>query len=131
MQSFAKQDPYDVVWVEPKPEPVRRGTMTMRRWRERNRLRAHHQSVVANHRTQSRRAGYKATLTFTQWWALLEAVAWCCVACGERTERLSLDRIKPHCRGGGTTLANVQPLCGYCNKSKGTKVIDYRKERAA
>ncbi|HEY8665872.1 MAG TPA: DUF262 domain-containing protein [Tepidisphaeraceae bacterium] len=34
---------------------------------------------------------------------------------------LQIDHVKPHSRGGATTLENAQILCEKCNKSKGAK----------
>lgn len=51
--------------------------------------------------------------------------AWhnCCAVCGARGDapgvQLEMDHIVPHALGGPTTIANLQPLCGPCNRAKG------------
>lgn len=44
-----------------------------------------------------------------------------CQACGSRTE-MQYDHIIPVAHGGGSTEANVQILCGPCNRRKGASV---------
>lgn len=41
-----------------------------------------------------------------------------CRECG-RTDRLSIDHIKPQSKGGGNEPSNLQVLCVYCNSTKG------------
>jgi hypothetical protein len=48
-----------------------------------------------------------------------------CLRC-KREENLQIDHVKPWSRGGYTTEANLQTLCGRCNRWKGTKEIDFR-----
>jgi len=121
----ATYDPDDAVWIE--PEPIKAGTRRMRRWRQRNRMRALVQSQVAKHRTDARRRGVACTLTFAQWWAYLERVGWLCLCCGDQPDSLHIDCVKPMSKGGAFSLDNAQPLCGPCNRAKGTKEIDYRR----
>ena len=63
-----------------------------------------------------------------------------CLCCG-RTEaalvtvglKLVPDHIVPVSKGGTNYISNIQPLChgkGGCNNHKGTKTIDYRRNRA-
>ena len=49
-----------------------------------------------------------------------------CLNCGSNY-KLSLDHIKPVCKGGKNNVDNLQPLCKNCNSKKGKKIIDYRK----
>lgn len=48
-----------------------------------------------------------------------------CLCCG-KSENVTLDHVVPVAKGGGDSVNNLQPLCFTCNRSKGTKVIDYR-----
>lgn len=61
----------------------------------------------------------------TQREEILRKYKYRCVACGvldgEPGVTLQMDHIVPHSKGGRTTLANLQPLCGPCNLKKGNK----------
>ena len=62
-----------------------------------------------------------------------------CLCCGRSKEELALvglklvlDHVLPVVLGGSTDISNLQPLCDGadgCNNHKGTKHIDYRKQR--
>lgn len=52
----------------------------------------------------------------------------CCLACGS-TRYLAVDHILAVINGGDSSRENLQLLCKFCNSSKGTKTIDYRKDR--
>jgi len=41
-----------------------------------------------------------------------------CVNCGSE-EELQFDHVIPHAKGGGAAVANIQILCGDCNRAKG------------
>jgi 5-methylcytosine-specific restriction endonuclease McrA len=43
-----------------------------------------------------------------------------CRQCGS-TAQLHFDHVIPISRGGANTLANIQLLCGACNRAKGAK----------
>ena len=45
-----------------------------------------------------------------------------CVYCGETYElnELTLDHVKPRCRGGEDLTTNVVPACQKCNQGKGS-----------
>ena len=47
-----------------------------------------------------------------------------CLACGK--DEATIDHVVPVSRDGANEIWNVQPLCGFCNTSKGTKTVDYR-----
>lgn len=47
-----------------------------------------------------------------------------CLKCGKN--EVTMDHIVPVSKGGRHSIENLQPLCGSCNSSKGTKTIDYR-----
>ena len=44
-----------------------------------------------------------------------------CVECGSK-ERLEYDHIIPVSKGGSNTDRNIQLLCEYCNRSKGSSI---------
>lgn len=48
-----------------------------------------------------------------------------CLKCGEK-KKLVPDHVVPVSKGGGNTIANIQPLCEKCNLEKFTKETDYR-----
>lgn len=56
-----------------------------------------------------------------------------CVMCGaaESLFKLTPDHVVPLSRGGAGGIENIQPLCGPCNSSKNSKVIDLRKKSVA
>ena len=60
------------------------------------------------------------------WQALVRMAEGKCLCCGKK-RKLELDHIKPVMEGGTSNLENLQPLCRWCNASKGTERIDYRK----
>jgi 5-methylcytosine-specific restriction endonuclease McrA len=45
-----------------------------------------------------------------------------CRQCGS-TEKLHFDHVIPVSRGGANTIANIQLLCGPCNRSKAAKLV--------
>lgn len=51
---------------------------------------------------------------------IFERDNWECCNCGS-LDRLVPDHIVPLCRGGDTTLENMQTLCWFCNSSKSTR----------
>jgi 5-methylcytosine-specific restriction endonuclease McrA len=75
-----------------------------------------------------RRTGVIGRITPAEWEAILELYGRKCLACGvgEGEGRLQIDHVIPVAKGGRTTVDNVQPLCGKCNRKKGTKSTDYR-----
>lgn len=46
-----------------------------------------------------------------------------CVYCGETYDlsKLTLDHVKPRCRGGEDLTRNVVPACRKCNQDKGSR----------
>jgi 5-methylcytosine-specific restriction endonuclease McrA len=46
-----------------------------------------------------------------------------CIYCGS-TEELTIDHIRPRCRGGETTASNCVTACRPCNQAKGSLQIN-------
>ena len=92
-----------------------------RRWQQENRERSNLLSRIKKQRR--RNAG---TLTVEDWELVLEVYGRNCLACGQ--PGVTIDHVIPVSAGGPNVISNVQPLCGRCNTSKGTKTIDYRPE---
>ena len=93
----------------------------MRRWQQENR---EYSNLLSRIKKQRRRAA--GTLTVEDWELVLDVYGQACLACGK--DEVTIDHVIPVSRGGPNEISNVQPLCGFCNTSKGTKTIDYRPE---
>ncbi|HIQ05022.1 MAG TPA: DEAD/DEAH box helicase, partial [Anaerolineae bacterium] len=53
-----------------------------------------------------------------------------CLCCDSRSRRgWQVDHILPDYYGGGNRLANLQTLCGECNRAKKTRTINFRNTR--
>ena len=102
------------------PEKKRAAT---RRWR----LSHPQKEREYKHRRRARKSGNGGSFTSTEWKLLCEKYDYLCLGCGER-KPLEADHIVPIARGGTSDIENIQPLCRFCNSSKGAKTIDYRKE---
>jgi 5-methylcytosine-specific restriction protein A len=83
-----------------------------------------------NSRRDRRRAHMAAGGVFTaaEWRSIKAAQGYTCLRCGRREPeiRLTVDHVIPLSRGGPNVAANVQGLCGPCNKAKGSSSTDYR-----
>ncbi len=64
-----------------------------------------------------------------QWEELKAYYSYTCLCCGRREPdiTLTMDHVIPISKDGINAIENIQPLCGSCNSSKGTKIVDYRK----
>jgi len=85
-------------------------------------------ALTSRLKKQRRRAA--GVLTADEWRQIQAQYGHRCLACGSDGP-LTIDHVVPVSKGGANTAANVQPLCGPCNSSKGTKTIDYRPATAA
>jgi len=75
-------------------------------------------------RTAKTKAG--GYYTYDQWIALCAKCDNKCLCC-DKKKKLTPDHVIPVSKGGTSSIDNIQPLCGPCNSSKGTKTTDYRK----
>lgn len=82
--------------------------------------------------SRMRAAKSLGTHSFMEWSILFEQCGRRCVKCGAIGLRdIHKDHIVPVSLGGSDAIGNIQPLCGYCNTSKGADCIDYRPLRVA
>ena len=58
--------------------------------------------------------------THSQWIEMKEHFHYCCIYCGKKTLRLTMDHITPLSKGGAHTKINIVPSCGPCNSKKHT-----------
>jgi 5-methylcytosine-specific restriction endonuclease McrA len=100
-------------------ENSERARENMRKWGQENRDRV---NLLSRLKKQRRRAS--GILTAADWQLVLETYGSACLACGK--PEVTIDHVLPVSKGGANTIDNVQPLCRWCNTSKGTKTIDYR-----
>lgn len=61
----------------------------------------------------------------SEWASLQEEFDYNCVGCGIGKLPLLKDHILPICLGGNDSIKNIQPLCVYCNSSKGTDSFNW------
>jgi 5-methylcytosine-specific restriction protein A len=63
-----------------------------------------------------------------EWRAICIEYEYHCLCCMKQEPEIKLDadHVIPLHKGGNNSIDNIQPLCGTCNKKKGTKAIDYR-----
>lgn len=103
-------------WRLANPEKVREN---IRKWVEANPERSN-----MLHRLKKQRRRAAGVLTADEWELVLAIYGNACLACGK--DEVTIDHVIPVSKGGLNVVGNVQPLCSYCNTSKGTKTIDYR-----
>jgi 5-methylcytosine-specific restriction endonuclease McrA len=113
----AKRVAEKTAWRKANPELHRERA---RRWLKNNREQA---NLTSRIKKQRRRAA--GTLTVADWKLVLEVYGSACLACGD-ADKVTIDHVVPISHGGLNTIENVQPLCSYCNTSKGARVVDYR-----
>ena len=75
-------------------------------------------------RTRKTQAGGR--YTGAEFKALCEHYGGKCLCCGRDDVKLTADHVIPVSKGGRSDIDNIQPLCQFCNSSKGDKTIDYR-----
>ncbi len=84
-----------------------------------------HAAKVHNYYWRARQHGVAGTWTARDWEELCAHYGNRCLACGSAGP-LTVDHVIPLEKGGTNDISNIQPLCGPCNRRKGTRIIDYR-----
>ncbi len=84
--------------------------------------------IAIHENSRSKAAGVPGTFTGAEFYALCLRNGFRCLMCGKRFRPtgLTADHIVPISKGGVNFISNIQPLCGRCNSSKGTKTMDFR-----
>ena len=90
-----------------------------RRWQQNNRERS---NLLSRLKKQRRR--HAGSLTVADWELVLDVYGRACLKCGK--DEVTIDHVVPVSLGGANEIWNVQPLCGFCNTSKGARTADYR-----
>lgn len=97
------------------------------KWKENNRDHYLEQHRIHSINRRNRETGER--INIEQWKKLCDKYDNKCLACGKigDYQTLTMDHVIPVIYGGKNLISNIQPLCRECNSSKGTKIIDYRK----
>lgn len=64
-------------------------------------------------------------ITDAEWAEVLATYGGVCLSCCTDKD-ITKDHVIPISKGGRDHVSNVQPLCRFCNSSKGTEIVDYR-----
>ncbi len=97
-----------------------------RGWRRKHRAQARAIFKVCRHKRRAAILSSGGSFTATEWLALKKKYGNHCLCCQKR-KRLEPDHVKALSKGGSGKIGNIQPLCGTCNRRKGTKATDYRR----
>ena len=62
----------------------------------------------------------------TQFMKLVKEFDGRCVRCGLEGYHLDRDHIRPQYKGGSDSIRNIQPLCAWCNGSKGNEGFNWK-----
>lgn len=92
----------------------------LKKWREDNKDLKNSYQRNRQHRLRAN----GGSVTHQEWLDLCAYYGNVCLKCGK--EETTMDHVVPVSKGGTHSIENIQPLCGSCNSSKGTKTIDYR-----
>lgn len=106
------------------PERYREAT---RRWQRKD-----GNSSNAIRRRRASKIGNGGSHTEAQWQEVVAKYGGCCLCCGRIPigiwpDVLTRDHVIPLKRGGSDDISNIQPLCNFCNVTKGERhCADYR-----
>lgn len=88
--------------------------------------------LAKGHRRRAAKRQAPGKFTADEFDRIVEIFKHKCACCGKhesKVGKLTVDHIIPLNKQGHNDAFNLQPLCGSCNSSKGTKIIDYRTKR--
>ncbi len=96
--------------------------------RRREYYRAHPEMLAAKNLRRRLLIKQGEHYTAAEWEQLKASYGYRCLACNRQEPLVTLepDHARPLARGGSNDIGNIQPLCGSCNRRKGTKEVDYR-----
>lgn len=100
----------------------RYGVEKVKEWARKNSLKV----AIKSQKRRALKAAAEGSYTESEFVKLCEKYENRCLCCREQN-KLTADHVIPLSKGGSNWIANIQPLCGICNSSKGTKIIDFRK----
>lgn len=83
-------------------------------------------SAAKNRRRRTILSGSEGHHSAEEFNDLCSSYGYKCLACEKTGIKLEADHVIPIFKGGSNNIDNIQPLCVTCNRSKGTKTIDYR-----
>ena len=134
-QRKAKDAANKAAWRKANPEAHRaQQALYRKRHPERDRAKAKNWYLnnlekrrALRHRRRAMENNSEGYFTPEEWLSLCQVSDYRCLSCHKK-KPLSPDHVIPISKGGTSWINNIQPLCDSCNKSKGTKIIDYRSE---
>jgi 5-methylcytosine-specific restriction endonuclease McrA len=94
-------------------------------WLENNR--AVRRQISRRYKIKRKEWELRGSFSQNEWEELVELTGGVCVRCLKSDVKLTQDHIVPLSKGGINNISNIQPLCGPCNSSKGTKSTNYLK----
>lgn len=108
------------------PEKVRQFS---REWKEAHPEMAQEHAKVRAANYKAKKLGISGKITVQQWRELKAFYSHTCLQCGKQEPiiTLTIDHVIPFALRGINDISNVQPLCEFCNISKGVKIVDYRR----
>ena len=68
----------------------------------------------------------RINITKQDWYELIKEFDFRCVRCGLKEYHLDKDHIIPFYQGGSINISNIQPICAWCNSSKGAENFKWK-----
>lgn len=120
-------------WLEYRTNHPERVAQFSKAWKESHPEMVQEHAKVRDANYKAKKLGIPGKITVQQWREIKALYGCICLRCGKQEPEitLTLDHVIPFALRGINTISNVQPLCEFCNTSKGVKVIDYRQDTSA